>query len=69
MDGATPVDRKKVADEDVSKEAVLAWFDGKIAGWWKPDDVVFVDEIPYTATGKIKKTELRQQFSDYKLPG
>lgn len=60
---------KKISGEDVSKDSLLAWFDGKIAKWWKPDDIVFVDEIPYTATGKIKKTELRQQFSDYQLPG
>jgi fatty-acyl-CoA synthase len=40
--------------------------DGKIAKWWIPDDVVFIDEIPHTATGKIKKTALREQFSDYK---
>ena len=33
-----------------------------------PDDVVFVDEIPHTATGKIQKLTLRQQFEDYKLP-
>lgn len=60
---------KKMPGEEVTKEVLLAWFDGKIAKWWTPDDVVFVDEIPYTATGKIKKTELRQQFSDYQLPG
>lgn len=60
---------RKESGEDVSKEVLLAWFDGKIAKWWTPDDIVFVDEIPHTATGKIKKTELRKQFSDYQLPG
>ena len=54
--------------QDPSKEEILAWFDGKIAKWWLPDDVVFVDELPHTATGKIKKVELRQQFADYQLP-
>ena len=54
--------------EDLSKEDMLAFFDGKIAKWWTPDDVVFVDEIPHTATGKIKKTELRKIFADYSLP-
>ena len=54
--------------QDPSKEEILAWFDGKIAKWWLPDDVVFVDELPHTATGKIKKVELRKQFADYKLP-
>jgi len=40
----------------------------KLAKWWMPDDVVFVDEIPHTATGKIQKLTLREQFSDYKFP-
>ncbi len=53
---------------EVSKSNLLSWFDGKIASWWIPDDVVFVDEIPHTATGKIRKVELRQRFSDYSLP-
>ncbi|MBT8079806.1 MAG: long-chain-fatty-acid--CoA ligase, partial [Gammaproteobacteria bacterium] len=59
-----------VAEEgqDPGKEDILGWFDGKIAKWWVPDDVVFVDEIPHTATGKIKKTALREQFADYRLP-
>ena len=46
----------------------LVILEGKIAKWWMPDDVVFVDEIPHTATGKIQKLTLRQQFEDYKLP-
>lgn len=54
--------------QDPSKEDILQWFDGKIAKWWYPDDVVFVDEIPHTATGKIKKVDLRAQFADYELP-
>ncbi len=52
----------------LERDEMLAWLDGKIAKWWIPDDVVFVDEIPHTATGKIKKIELRKQFSDYELP-
>ena len=52
---------------DIDKESVLAYLDGKIAKWWMPDDVVFVDEIPHTATGKIQKMELRKQFKDFKL--
>jgi fatty-acyl-CoA synthase len=40
----------------------------KIARWWMPDDVVLVDAIPHTATGKILKTALRDQFRDYRLP-
>lgn len=54
--------------QDLGKEEILAWFEGKIAKWWLPDDVVFVDEIPHTATGKIKKVELRKQFANYELP-
>ena len=54
--------------KEPSKEELLAWFDGKIAKWWVPDDVVFVDQIPHTATGKIKKTELREQFAGHRLP-
>jgi fatty-acyl-CoA synthase len=53
---------------DVSKEELLAFFDGKVANWWIPTDVVFVDELPHTATGKVKKIELRKQFADYQFP-
>ena len=42
--------------------------EGKIAKWWLPDDVVFVNEIPHTATGKIQKLTRRKQFEGYKLP-
>jgi fatty-acyl-CoA synthase len=48
---------------------ILSFMEGKVASWWMPDDVAFVDEIPHTATGKIKKTALREQFEGYKLPG
>lgn len=58
----------KAEGMDLTKEEMLQWFDGKIAKWWYPDDVLFVDEIPHTATGKIQKVKLRQQLSDYKLP-
>ena len=51
-------------DHDVSKEDLLAWFDGKVARWWTPDDVIFVDELPHTATGKISKLSLREQYGD-----
>ena len=46
---------------------VLAYLDGKIAKWWMPDAVEFVDSIPHTATGKIQKTALREQFAGYRL--
>jgi len=54
--------------QTASKDELLAFLDGKIADWWLPDDVVFVREIPHTATGKILKTALRDQFKDYALP-
>lgn len=52
-----------------SKEEMLAFMTGKIAKWWLPDDVVLVEAIPHTATGKIQKTVLREMFKDYHLPG
>ncbi len=51
------------------KEEMLAFMTGKIAKWWLPDDVVLVEAIPHTATGKIQKTRLREMFKDYRLPG
>jgi fatty-acyl-CoA synthase len=54
--------------QSVSREEILKFMDGKIAKWWMPDDVAFVDEIPHTATGKILKTALREKFKDYQLP-
>jgi fatty-acyl-CoA synthase len=53
----------------VDKQELLKFFEGKIAKWWLPDDVAFVDAIPLGATGKMLKTKLREQFRDYKLPG
>lgn len=54
--------------ESPSKDEILSSLTGKIAKWWTPDDVVFVDEIPLGATGKINKLALREQFKDYVLP-
>jgi fatty-acyl-CoA synthase len=54
--------------QDVSREGMLHFLGAKVAKWWLPDDVVFVDEMPHTATGKILKTRLRELFSDYRLP-
>jgi fatty-acyl-CoA synthase len=51
-----------------TKDELLSFMAGKIAKWWMPDDVVFVDEIPHTATGKIQKLTLRERFSKYVLP-
>ena len=58
----------KTEGEQVSRDELLAFFQGKVAKWWIPDDVVFVEELPHTATGKLLKTKLREDFKDYKLP-
>ncbi len=58
----------KAEGHDVSKDELLTFFKGKVADWWIPTDVAFVDELPHTATGKIKKIELREQFADYAFP-
>ena len=50
------------------KEELLAFLEGKIAKWWLPDDIVFVDEMPHGATGKVNKRRLREEFKDYVLP-
>jgi fatty-acyl-CoA synthase len=54
--------------QSATKAEMLGYFEGKVAKWWMPDDVAFVDEIPHTATGKIQKTVLRERFKDYALP-
>ena len=54
-------------DKSPTKEEILGFMDGKVAKWWMPNDVVFVEEIPHTATGKIQKITLREQFGDYKF--
>jgi len=54
--------------QKVTREDILKFMDGKIAKWWMPDDVVFVEGIPHTATGKILKTALRDQFKTYSFP-
>jgi fatty-acyl-CoA synthase len=58
----------KKPNATLTREELLAFFDGKIAKWQIPDDVVFVDEIPHTATGKMQKLKLREQFKDHRLP-
>jgi fatty-acyl-CoA synthase len=53
--------------KDPAKKDLLNWYEGRVASWWIPDAVEYVDEIPHTATGKISKLELRRQFRDYQL--
>jgi len=56
------------AGADLTPEELKEFLDGKIAKWWIPDDVQFIDEMPHTATGKIQKTKLREMFEDYQFP-
>jgi fatty-acyl-CoA synthase len=55
-------------DQAATRDEILDFMRDKIAKWWMPDDVAFVDEIPHTATGKIQKMTLREQFKHYVLP-
>ena len=54
--------------QETTKESILDYLGTRIAKWWLPDDVVFVDQLPHTATGKLLKTKLREQYRDYQLP-
>jgi len=52
---------------DVTAQELLKFFEGKVAKWWIPDDVAFVDELPHTATGKVQKLKLRERFADFEF--
>ena len=54
--------------ESLDKAAIIEFLDGRVASWWLPDDVVFIDEVPKTSVGKFSKKDLRDQFSDHVLP-
>ena len=58
----------RIDGSTLDKDGVLAFLEGKIAKWWTPDDVLFVDELPHTATGKLHKSVLREKYKDYVLP-
>ncbi|MBK6004944.1 fatty-acid--CoA ligase [Ramlibacter ginsenosidimutans] len=53
---------------ELTRSDLIAFYEGKIARWWTPDDVVFVDAIPLGATGKMQKNKLREQFREHRLP-
>ncbi len=55
----------KKPNTDPDKQDLLNFLEGKIARWWIPEDCVFVEEIPHTATGKVSKKDLREQFREY----
>jgi acyl-CoA synthetase (AMP-forming)/AMP-acid ligase II len=52
----------------VTRDELIAFYDGRIAKWWTPDDVVFVEDIPLGATGKVLKNKLRDLFREHRLP-
>ena len=52
---------------DVSEASITAYLGDKIAKWWLPDEVIFVDDLPHTATGKLLKRQLREDYKDYRL--
>ncbi len=58
----------KKPGQNLTAAELLKFYEGKIAKWWTPDDVVFVDALPLGATGKVQKNKLREQFAGYKLP-
>ncbi len=58
----------KKPGRDVTRDELLAFYEGKVAKWQVPDDVVFVDSIPLGATGKMQKMKLREQFRGHRLP-
>ena len=57
----------KKPDAEVSEASVLDYLADKVAKWWLPDEIVFVDELPHTATGKILKRQIRDDYKDYRL--
>ena len=59
---------QKKPEVELDKKELIEFLGSKVAKWWLPDDVQFVEAIPHTATGKILKTRLREDFKDYKLP-
>jgi len=52
----------------VTADAIAAHLAGHVAKWWLPDEILFVDSLPHTATGKLLKTALREQYRDHRLP-
>ncbi|HYF45042.1 MAG TPA: long-chain fatty acid--CoA ligase [Acidimicrobiales bacterium] len=54
--------------EELTKEELLEFLEGRVAKWWLPDDVVFIDEVPKTSVGKFSKKDLREKFANYELP-
>ena len=58
----------KPGAELTKRRGASTYLDGRVAKWWLPDDVVFIDEVPKTSVGKFSKKDLRERFADYTLP-
>ena len=54
--------------ESATKDELLEYLTPRVAKWWLPDDIVFIDEVPKTSVGKFSKKDLRARFADYELP-
>ena len=57
-----------LGEAELDGEEIMEFLKDKVAKWWLPDDIIFVGALPHTATGKIHKLRLREQYRDYKLP-
>jgi fatty-acyl-CoA synthase len=55
--------------DQIAKGEILDFLASRVAKWWLPDDIVFLDAVPKTSVGKFNKRALREQFKDYQLPG
>jgi len=55
--------------DSITKQEILDFLAGKVAKWWLPDDIVFIDAVPKTSVGKFNKRALRQRFRDYEIAG
>jgi acyl-CoA synthetase (AMP-forming)/AMP-acid ligase II len=56
-----------VQRDSLDRDSMLTYLADKVAKWWLPDDVVFVEQLPHTSTGKLLKTQLRQEYRDHLL--
>ncbi|MBV8559175.1 MAG: fatty acid--CoA ligase, partial [Acidimicrobiia bacterium] len=54
--------------EELTRDEIIEFLTPRVAKWWLPDDVVFIDEVPKTSVGKFSKKDLRERFATYQLP-
>ena len=55
----------KSEESDIDKQDIYHYLESRVAKWWLPDDILFVEELPHTATGKLQKRTLRDEYIDY----